>query len=708
MADMSRIDAINAEAKRIGDEMLRLGLEQADKNRAIAESGHPDTGALIQENVAEYKLKFDALEKRLRELGKEGEEEGRRLVREGEERMEAYERRMSEMGAQLRSHDELLQRAMGAIKKLQTAPERITILFLAANPHDQQRLAVEREARLIEERIHKSRHPDALDLRTYWAVRPEDVLQALNELNPRIVHFVGHGSDADEIILEDGAGRSLRVGKDAIAATLGAAKDVQLAFFNTCNSRTLARTAAEHVAAAIGMNTAVGDETARDFAAQFYSALGFGRSIEDAFEQAKAGLEMKHVAEADTPELSVMQGLAADAIVLVRPHPEEAAEKAAEDDGSNYEAPLRADPPVMRSAAPAAAAPAPARADASPLPGATVSGTAPPVERNTYTVWFGTNRKPVDPADVRKGFSAERDTRTHFGTCRVFVPRSHKIGSVGSPFWKRWLTGKDDRLRLLKIAEDAEDAFWGKLAARIKRLDVDDRHALVFLHGYNVSFEEAALRAAQIGYDLQVRGPMAFYSWPSKGTLAGYFADGATIDASENEIAYFLERFATLGGATHLHVVAHSMGNRGLLRAMQRIAGRIAANELNVRFGQVILAAPDVDRELFGDLHAALLRVGARTTLYVSQRDRAVELSRWLHDFDRVGFAPPLTVFDGIDTVNVTGVDLTLLGHGYVAEAREVLTDMKQLVEFAAPPDKRAGLMQEQTPEGQPYWEIRA
>jgi esterase/lipase superfamily enzyme len=150
------------------------------------------------------------------------------------------------------------------------------------------------------------------------------------------------------------------------------------------------------------------------------------------------------------------------------------------------------------------------------------------------------------------------------------------------------------------------------------------------------------------------------------------------------------------------------MGNRGLLRAMQRIVARVEAKSLSVRFGQVILAAPDVDRELFGDLHSALLGVGARTTLYVSQKDLAVELSSWIHDFDRVGFAPPVTVVDGIDTVNVTGIDLSLLGHGYVAEAREVLTDMKQLVEYSAPPEKRAGLMVEQTPQGKRYWQIRS
>ncbi|MFK0731826.1 MAG: alpha/beta hydrolase, partial [Gloeotrichia echinulata HAB0833] len=89
--------------------------------------------------------------------------------------------------------------------------------------------------------------------------------------------------------------------------------------------------------------------------------------------------------------------------------------------------------------------------------------------------------------------------------------------------------------------------------------------------GFNVSFEDAALRAAQIGVDLQVPGIMAFYSWPSRGKLVSYPADEATIEASERYIAEFLLNLVQKSGAEKIHIIAHSMGNRGLLRAMQRI-----------------------------------------------------------------------------------------------------------------------------------------
>jgi esterase/lipase superfamily enzyme len=116
-----------------------------------------------------------------------------------------------------------------------------------------------------------------------------------------------------------------------------------------------------------------------------------------------------------------------------------------------------------------------------------------------------------------------------------------------------------------------------------------------------VTFEEAAIRAAQIGCDLKVLGATTFFSWPSRGTAMAYPADEAASEASEWAITDFLVDFAANCGAEKVHVIAHSMGNRGLLRALQRIAAQ-AETRGKVKFGQLFLAAPDVDRDLFLDL----------------------------------------------------------------------------------------------------------
>lgn len=330
-----------------------------------------------------------------------------------------------------------------------------------------------------------------------------------------------------------------------------------------------------------------------------------------------------------------------------------------------------------------------------------------PEDGRTYKVWFGTTRQPGrDQQDTSLAYTAVRGAAVQYGSCDVFVPKSHRIGSTGSPWWKRLLTLTDDRLRILGVTALDPGSHWGEIANAIAEKPVEQRYAILFVHGYNVSFQEAALRAAQIGVDLGAPA-VGFFSWPSQGTLDGYLADAASIEASEQAIAQYMSDFATQAGAETVHVIAHSMGNRGVLRAAYSLVGNRSPTHSRL-FGQFILAAADVDVDTFAQRCAAYQALGKRTTLYVSAKDRAVEASSWLHRFPRVGIMPPVTVMDGIDTVNITNADLTLLGHGYVAQARDVLLDMHSLIVNDAPPDTRFGLRPMTTPAGKRYWAIGA
>lgn len=322
-----------------------------------------------------------------------------------------------------------------------------------------------------------------------------------------------------------------------------------------------------------------------------------------------------------------------------------------------------------------------------------------------YRVWYATSRKPIDPADPAKGFGVERDERIHHGSCKVFIPKSHKVGSTGSSWWKRFVSGADDRMRLLATEALATDVFWSQMQQHLAECAVEDQDAVVFIHGFNVSFQEATLRAAQIGFDLQIKGAMAFYSWASRGEVKMYPADEASVELDEAPIAQFLCDLAVRTGARKVHVIAHSMGNRAVLRAMNQIAQR--AEQLSgKRFGQIILAAADIDTRKFKELCGAYTYLSERTTLYVSSRDLAVEASRWLHDFPRAGVLPPVTTMPGIDTVNAVNADVSLLGHGYVAEAREVISDIHAMIRHGMAPERRFGLRPAQTEDGAPYWLI--
>jgi esterase/lipase superfamily enzyme len=333
--------------------------------------------------------------------------------------------------------------------------------------------------------------------------------------------------------------------------------------------------------------------------------------------------------------------------------------------------------------------------------------TAPATEEGVvFPVWFGTNRKPTPDG---KGFTGERHDRVTRGRAEVFIPEAHKFGETGSSFWTKLqrFDLRDDTLRLQRVTPQDRDAWLGELqqAMRDAQASGDTPHAVFFLHGFNVSFEDAAIRAAQIGCDLKVPGATAFFSWPSRGNVAAYPADEATIEASERAITDFLVDFATNCGAEKVHVIAHSMGNRGLLRALQRIAAN-AETRGKVKFGQIFLAAPDVDRDLFLDLARLYPEHSERTTLYASGADLPVHLSAKLHDAPRVGYFTPYSVAPGVDTVAVPDFDLDLLGHSYFAQAAALLHDIRDLMLHGQAPARRQRI----TPgvhEGVSFWKLR-
>ncbi len=326
---------------------------------------------------------------------------------------------------------------------------------------------------------------------------------------------------------------------------------------------------------------------------------------------------------------------------------------------------------------------------------------AAPADARLFPVWFGTNRRAM--ADGT-GFTGERDARTTVGQVSVRVPESHRFGETGSSFWqklKRW-DFRDDRLHLHQVTVQTANDFYASLQAAMQRDGA--KHALFFLHGFNVSFEDAAIRAAQLGCDLAVQGVTAFFSWPSRGTVAAYPADEASIEASERAITDFLVDFAARSGAHKIHVIAHSMGNRGLLRALQRIAAN-AETHGQVKFGQIFLAAPDVDRDLFLDLARLYPEHSERTTLYASDADLPVHLSSKLHSAPRAGYFTPYTVAPDVDTVAVPDFDLDVLGHGYFAEAEALLHDMFDLMRRDAPPSQRQR-MSAAIDDGLHFWKL--
>lgn len=315
-------------------------------------------------------------------------------------------------------------------------------------------------------------------------------------------------------------------------------------------------------------------------------------------------------------------------------------------------------------------------------------------------VWYGTDRR----RDRNGTFVGEWADSTSFGRCRVFVPQDRAMGSLGRGPLGRLVRG-DNRVKVESNEQLSEAAFWSTLARDVAALDMSQRQGLVFLHGYCTKFDDAARRTAQLKVDLGHMGPAAFFSWPSLGSKLGYPGDESAIEGSEQAIRSFLIDFAQRSGASKVHIIAHSMGNRALLRALDAIA-RAAATTAPISFGQIFIAAPDVDSRVFKNLAAAYAQLADRATLYVTKNDQVMGLSARLHRFPRAGLTPPVVIVPGVDTIDASRVNLDMSGHGYVHESRPVLADIHELIQNGTPPDQRFGLRKPSA--GALHWEFAA
>jgi hypothetical protein len=196
--------------------------------------------------------------------------------------------------------------------------QTVNTLFLAANPENTNRLAIDEEMRSIEQKVRAAEHRDVLVFQSNWAVRPDDLLQLLNQHHPQIVHFSGHGSHMG-LSLVGNDGQSRLVTTRALTALFSTLKDnIRLIFLNACYSREQALALITSIDCVIGMKKSIRDDAAMVFASSFYRAIGFGRSIQEAFDQGKAALLLEGIPEEDTPELLVKEGVDPQQMVLIR------------------------------------------------------------------------------------------------------------------------------------------------------------------------------------------------------------------------------------------------------------------------------------------------------------------------------------------------------------------------------------------------------
>lgn len=316
--------------------------------------------------------------------------------------------------------------------------------------------------------------------------------------------------------------------------------------------------------------------------------------------------------------------------------------------------------------------------------------------------WFGFRyQRPVSAPEVlaTTQYGNDYSEQLSLGTCTVSIPPGHVTGELESPSVLRLEFRQDasKHVVLEKTIELDDQKFFERLDSE---MDAKGDSLLVFIHGYNVSFEDAARRTAQMSHDLKYPGASAFYSWPSQGNWYHYQRDKKNIQLSVGLIKQFLLRLAEQSGAKTINLVAHSMGNVGLTAALAEIepSGKEAL------FNQVVLAAPDIDADIFKTRIApSIVGKADRCTLYTSSTDLALVASRYFNSGRRAGeTSQPITPYPGIDLIDATAVDSSLLGHTYYGGSISVLHDLGELL-MDQPIERRAYLKTAES-NGHPYW----
>jgi len=281
-----------------------------------------------------------------------------------------------------------------------------------------------------------------------------------------------------------------------------------------------------------------------------------------------------------------------------------------------------------------------------------------------------------------------------FGYAVVSIPSSHLIGNVERPRWKWYRLGtekEDDgsHFRIRDLAPLAQDAF-------IAQLKADSDSLLLYIHGYNQSFSDAVFKAAQIAYDSNFGGAVMAFSWPSAGNMFKYDKDRESAEFAAPHLAQVLQFLTDQVGKKSVYVVAHSMGNQLLVNALQQAA--LSKTKLNLT--ELVMAAPDVDTNVFRSKADYIRAIAASITMYASSADKALLASGAKSVGTRLGYvgASGPNLFAGIETIDVTAVGDDMLGldHATFSRSRAVLDDLGHLIRSLThlKPDMRTPTLQ--------------
>lgn len=290
-------------------------------------------------------------------------------------------------------------------------------------------------------------------------------------------------------------------------------------------------------------------------------------------------------------------------------------------------------------------------------------------------------------------------------------------GVITRPEWNVFFTTiafRDEDMALdftvESVEELSEQAFAAKAKERMETAKDFKNQAFVFVHGYNVVFDDALFRTAQIAYDTGFDGGAFLYSWPSSGKFLGYAHDLKRVNGAREHLIDFLNLIRTKTGATKVHLIAHSMGAELLTDVLREIAATGQAGA-TVPFGEIILASPDVTRDNFEKRSKRIAPLGSGITLYASEKDVALRVSGGVAMGELpAGHIPragvPIVV-KGVETIDASAVstDFFSLNHSEFADRKQLLDDIARIFKTGThPPKLRYAPFEEIAGRAGKYW----
>ncbi|MFK4492211.1 esterase/lipase superfamily enzyme [Bradyrhizobium sp. USDA 336] len=321
-------------------------------------------------------------------------------------------------------------------------------------------------------------------------------------------------------------------------------------------------------------------------------------------------------------------------------------------------------------------------------------------------VYFATNRVVTGgPGLELSQISYGRAASNTFGYVTVSIPVIHKMGEVETPGTNWWGIKEAEQdgkhFRIQKLNRLSREEF----AAAIKN-PADS--LMLFVHGYNVGFNEAAFKAAQIAFDANYKGRVMMYSWPSKGGWKDYDYDRESALFAPDGLFDLLQLIKKEGKVSRIIVIAHSLGSEVVLGALQQAA----LSQTTLGITELIFAAPDVDRDLYLQRASQIKAAAGAVTLYASSTDLALLASmKKAQSKSRMGFVTKSgpTLVPGIETIDVSAVggEMFALNHSTYSTSRAVLDDIGRIISSSAhlkPPQRTPTLRSMPDETDTTYW----